>query len=185
MKETDRKLHQHFMQTLTQPGANFETLRNAILEVGRRYHVFKIEAEQLGKAAIVKNQRNLGIFEDRGGKQGCLDPYVLTYKYSDVYELNLYFLSTAASFTQDEKEILELYAMDIYFFLLSMQFAIMSAINSHKWAGRAPLAGRRLRCVAGTPLRGRAVPGWKTAWSRSRRRPFQGLRPCSSLRSLR
>lgn len=121
MKETDRKLHQRFMQTLTQPGANFETLRNAILEVGRRYHVFKIEAEQLGKAAIVKNQRELEIFEDRGGKQGCLDPYVLTYKYSDVYELNLYFLSTAAFFTPDEKEILEQYAMDIYFFLLSMQ----------------------------------------------------------------
>ena len=45
MKDTDLQLHHRFLQSLTQLPPNLETLREALLKVGPRYHVYRLDAE--------------------------------------------------------------------------------------------------------------------------------------------
>ncbi len=143
MKETDRRLHQKFLRNLTQLPAKLETVREALSEMGNRYHIWKIEAKQQGDTAIIKNRKKFSLFEDRTIKRGGSDPYVLNYQYNSIYEVKLNFYPIANRFTEDEKEILELYAMDIYYYLLSLQAvrAFQDSSTTHHLTGLLNYSG--------------------------------------------
>ncbi|MBR3516054.1 MAG: bifunctional diguanylate cyclase/phosphodiesterase [Lachnospiraceae bacterium] len=143
MKENDLQLHHRFLQSLTFLPAKLETLREALLKVGPRYHVFKLEVEQQGNAAIIKNQKQFVLFEDRRVKESKHSPYTVNYHYNDIYGLKLHFVPAAGPFTDEEKELLELYAMDIYFYLLSLQAvrAFMDSRTTHHLTGLLNYSG--------------------------------------------
>ena len=143
MKETDLQLHHRFLQSLTQLSPNLETLREALLKVGPRYHVFKLDAEQQGNAAFIKNRKSFPLFEDRRVKQGRTESFVLEYHYSDMYKLKLHFVPAGMPFDEEEQEILELYAMDIYYYLLSLQAvrAFQDSSTTHHLTGLLNYSG--------------------------------------------
>ncbi|MBR1470553.1 MAG: EAL domain-containing protein [Lachnospiraceae bacterium] len=129
MKETDRQLHLRFLKKLAHGTLSINTLKDALLEVGRKYHVFGIEAEQQGNPAIVKNRKEFSLFEDKGGKPGSFNPMALEYSAGGDYTLVLYFMSERYQFSEDEKEVLELYAADCYFYLMNLQ--LMEAFHGN------------------------------------------------------
>lgn len=113
MNKENQELYHQFLRDLSESEDSVEKLREALSGVAYYYHMCGIEAEILG--GDESDQEKFLLYE-RSDVSLVGDPLKFTQKLLDAYSFVIYMYAADKPFTDEERDELELYALNCGFF---------------------------------------------------------------------
>ena len=113
MNKENQELYHQFLRDLTESEDSVDKLREALSGVAYYYHMCGMEAEILGGDA--SEQEKYLLYENDDAEVAG-EPIKFMQKLLDEYRVVIYMYPADRPFTEDEKDELELYALNCGFF---------------------------------------------------------------------
>ena len=113
MNKENQELYHQFLRDLTESEDSVDKLREALSGVAYYYHMCGMEAEILGGDA--SEQEKYLLYENDDAEVSG-EPIKFMQKLLDEYRFVIYMYPADKPFTEDEKDELELYALNCGFF---------------------------------------------------------------------